>query len=135
MSEGYEQVGPSREGVHAGRRLGNRFELTQRIKQGRGIVTWLGADLHTGARLVIKTTAAHSLVPTARQRLEHEARVLGSLNNPHLAPLLHFGTGGELLFLVTPFVPGRSLQERLASGTLSVTEALTLGQGVLSALA
>ncbi|EPX60986.1 hypothetical protein D187_001638 [Cystobacter fuscus DSM 2262] len=135
MSEGYEQVGPSREGVHAGRRLGNRFELTQRIKQGRGIVTWLGTDLHTGARLVIKTTSAHSLVPTARQRLEHEARVLGSLHNPHLVPLLHFGTGGELLFLVTPFVPGRSLQERLTSGTLSVSEALTLGQGVLSALA
>ncbi|MET0406312.1 MAG: AAA family ATPase, partial [Cystobacter sp.] len=135
MSEGYEQVGPSPEGVTPGRRLGNRFELTQRIKQGRGIVTWLGTDVHTGARLVIKTTALHSLVSTARQRLEHEAQVLSSLRGPHLVPVLHFGTGGELLFLVTPFGPGRSLQERLASGTLSVAEALTLGQGVLGALA
>ncbi|HYO54502.1 ATP-binding protein [Archangium sp.] len=135
MAEGYEQAGPSLEGVHPGRRLGNRFELTQHIKQGRGITTWLGVDLHTGVRLVIKTTSAVSLVPTARQRLEHEADVLRSLHSPYLVPVLHFGTGGNLLFLVTPFVPGMSLQERLASGTLSVPEALIVGQCVLAALA
>ena len=135
MAEGYEQAGPSLEGAHPGRRLGNRFELTQRIKQGRGITTWLGVDLHTGARLVIKTTSAVSLVPTARQRLEHEAGVLRSLHSPYLVPVLHFGSGGDLLFLVTPFVPGVSLQERLASGTLSVPEALIVGQCVLAALA
>ncbi|KFA88936.1 protein kinase [Archangium violaceum Cb vi76] len=135
MAEGYEQAGPSLEGAHPGRRLGNRFELTQRIKQGRGITTWLGVDLHTGARLVIKTTSALSLVSTARQRLEHEAGVLRSLHSPYLVPVLHFGTGGDLLFLVTPFVAGASLQERLASGTLSVPEALIVGQCVLAALA
>ncbi|MFY0571259.1 protein kinase domain-containing protein [Archangium lansingense] len=135
MAEGYEQAGPSLEGAHPGRRLGNRFELTQRIKQGRGITTWLGVDLHTGARLVIKTTSAVSLVATARQRLEHEAGVLRSLHSPYLVPVLHFGTSGELLYLVTPFVPGISLQERLASGTLSVPESLIVGQCVLAALA
>ncbi|WP_306817875.1 protein kinase domain-containing protein [Archangium lipolyticum] len=135
MAEGYEQAGPSLEGAHPGRRLGNRFELTQRIKQGRGITTWLGVDLHTGARLVIKTTPAASLVPLSRQRLEHEAQVLRTLHSPYLVPVLHFGTGGDLLFLVTPFVAGVSLQERLASGTLSVPEALTVGQCVLAALA
>ncbi|WP_235217020.1 protein kinase domain-containing protein [Archangium violaceum] len=109
--------------------------MTQRIKQGRGITTWLGVDLHTGARLVIKTTSALSLVSTARQRLEHEAGVLRSLHSPYLVPVLHFGTGGDLLFLVTPFVAGASLQERLASGTLSVPEALIVGQCVLAALA
>ncbi|HEY0096580.1 MAG TPA: AAA family ATPase, partial [Archangium sp.] len=109
--------------------------MTQRIKQGRGITTWLGVDLHTGARLVIKTTSAVSLVSTARQRLEHEAGVLRSLHSPYLVPVLHFGSGGDLLFLVTPFVPGVSLQERLASGTLSVPEALIVGQCVLAALA
>ncbi|WNG40140.1 AAA family ATPase [Archangium violaceum] len=135
MAEGYEQAEPSLEGAHPGRRLGNRFELTQRIKQGRGITTWLGVDLHTGARLVIKTTSAVSLVPTARQRLEHEASVLRTLRSPYLVPVLHFGTGGDLLFLVTPLVPGVSLQERLTSGTLSVPEALIVGQCVLAALA
>ena len=135
MAEGYEQVGPSLEGAHPGRRLSNRFEIVQRIKQGRGITTWLGVDLHTGAQLVIKTTPLVSLVSAARRRLEHEARVLHSLANPHLVPVLAFGTGEDLLFLVTPFVKGMSLQERLASGTLSVPEALAMGQCVLSALA
>ena len=135
MAEGYEQAGPSLEGAHPGRRLGNRFELTQRIKQGRGIITWLGVDLRTGSRLVIKTTSAVSLVPTARQRLEHEASVLSALHSPYLVPVVHFGSWGDLLILVTPFVSGVSLQERLASGTLSVEEALTVGQCVLAALA
>ncbi|HSP77581.1 MAG TPA: protein kinase, partial [Myxococcaceae bacterium] len=136
MAEGYEQAGPSPQGgAYPGRRLGNRFELTQRIKQGRGITTWLGVDLRTRARLVVKMTPAFSLAPAARQRLEHEANVLGSLHSPYLVPILHFGHAGDLLYLVMPFLPGVSLQERLTNGTLSVPEALTVGQCVLAALA
>ncbi len=135
MAEGYEQVGPSLEGARPGRRLGGRFELLQRMKQGRGITTWLGMDLDTGAQLIVKTTPLATLVSTSRRRLEHEARVLRSLTHPHLVPVLAFGTSDDLLFLATPFIQGRSLQERLASGTLSVPEALAMGQCVLAALA
>ena len=134
MAEGYEQAGTAPHGAHPGRRLSNRFELTQHIKQGRGITTWLGLDVHTGQRLIIKTTPATSVVGTARARLEHEASVLRSLRHPSLIPVLYFGTGGDLLFLVTPLAPGVSLQERLSNGTLSVPEALVLGQSVLGAL-
>jgi len=135
MAEGYEQAEPSLEGATTGRQLSNRFELTQRIKQGRGISTWLGRELLTGTRLLIKTTSLSSLAPTARHRLEHEASVLRTLHSPYLVPILHAGTSGDLLYLVTPFVPGVSLQERLASGTLSVPETLVVGQCLLAALA
>jgi signal transduction histidine kinase/serine/threonine protein kinase/tetratricopeptide (TPR) repeat protein len=135
MAEGYEQAEPSLEGATTGRQLSNRFELTQRIKQGRGISTWLGRELLTGTRLLIKTTPLSTLSPTARLRLEHEAAVLRTLHSPYLVPILHAGTSGELLYLVTPFVPGVSLQERLASGTLSVPETLVVGQCLLAALA
>ncbi len=135
MAEGYPQAGAFPGEPHPGRRLGNRFELTQRLKAGRGISTWLGLDLRSGARVVIKVTSAVALVPTARHRLEHEAEVLGELDSPFLVPVLHLGTAGDLLYLVTPFVPGESLEQCLERGPLSIPEALTLAQCVLAALA
>ncbi len=135
MAEGYPQAGASPGEPHPGRRLGNRFELHQRLKVGRGISTWLGSDLRSGARVVVKVASAVALVPTARHRLEHEAEVLRELDSPFLVPVLHLGTSGELLYLVTPYVPGEPLEDRLGHEPLSVTEALTLAQCVLAALA
>ncbi len=135
MAESFSQVGVNAGEVLPGRRLGNRFELLQQLKSGRGISTWLGSDLRTGGRVVIKVTSALALVPTARHRLEHEADVLGELHSRFLVPVLHFGATGELLYLVTPYIPGETLQERLTRGILTLPEVLTLGQCVLSALA
>src|SRR5688572_722349 len=135
MAESYETARPALATESLGKRLANRYELIQRLKEGRGIATWLAADALTGARLVIKTTSLSALVPTARQRLEHEAAVLRRLHGPYVAPLLHFGTSGDVLFLVTPWVQGVTLQERLTRGPQSVAEAITVGQCVLAALA
>jgi signal transduction histidine kinase/tetratricopeptide (TPR) repeat protein len=133
MAESQEQVrAPLAEAPAV--RLASRYELLQRLKEGRGSATWLARDSLTGARLVVKMAPLEALVPTARQRLEHEAAVLRRLHGPHVAPLLHFGAAGEVLFFVTPFVPGVPLPERLARGPLSVAEALVVGQCVLAAL-
>jgi signal transduction histidine kinase/tetratricopeptide (TPR) repeat protein len=105
------------------------------LKAGRGISTWLGSDLRTGARVVIKVTSGGSMASTARQRLEHEAAVLSELRSSFLTPTLHLGISGELIYLVTSYVPGETLQERLARGILALSEVLTLGQCVLAALA
>jgi signal transduction histidine kinase/tetratricopeptide (TPR) repeat protein len=135
MAEGLPQAGAAPGEPLPGRRLGNRFELLQRLKAGRGISTWLGSDLRTRGRVVIKVTSAASLVPTSRQRLEHEAAVLGELESSFLVPVIHLGMSGELLYLVTPYIPGETLLERRARGTLTLPEVLTLGQCLLAGLA
>jgi signal transduction histidine kinase/tetratricopeptide (TPR) repeat protein len=135
MAEGFPQAGAVPGEPLPGRRLGNRFELVQRLKAGRGISTWLGSDLRTGGRVVIKVTSTSSMVPTARQRLEHEATVLSELQSSFLTPMLHLGASGEFLYLVTAYVPGETLEERLTRGSLTLPEVLTLGQCVLAALA
>jgi signal transduction histidine kinase/tetratricopeptide (TPR) repeat protein len=109
--------------------------LLQRLKTGRGISTWLGSDLRTGGRVVIKVTAAGAMPSAARQRLEHEASVLQELHSRFVVPILHLGVSGELLYLVTPYIPGETLQERLTRGSLALPEVLMLGQCVLAALA
>ncbi|MBN1206088.1 MAG: AAA family ATPase [Myxococcaceae bacterium] len=135
MAEGFPQAGAAPGEPLPGRRLGNRFELLQRLKAGRGISTWLGSDLRTGGQVVIKVTSSASMAPSSRQRLEHEAAVLSELHSPFITPTLHLGTSGELLYLVTAYIPGETLQERLARGILTLPEVLTLGQCVLAALA
>src|SRR4051812_40488666 len=135
MADGFPQASAVPGEPLPGRRLGNRFEILQRMKAGRGISTWLGSDLRTGGRVVIKVTPLGTMAPTARQRLEHEASVLSELQSSFLAPLLHMGVSGDLLYLVTPYIPGETLEERLARGSLSLPEVLTLGQCVLAALA
>jgi len=135
MAEGFPQASAVPGEPLPGRRLGNRFELVQRLKAGRGISTWLGSDLRTGGRVVIKVASTSSMVPTARQRLEHEATVLSELRSSFLPPMLHLGVSGEFLYLVTSYIPGETLEERLARGSLTLPEVLTLGQCVLAALA
>ncbi len=135
MAEGFPQAGAVPGEPLPGRRLGNRFELLQRLKSGRGISTWLGSDLRTGGRVVIKVTSSASMAPTSRQRLEHEATVLSELRSSFLTPMIHLGVSSELLYLVTPYIPGETLEERLRHGSLSLPEVLTLGQCVLAALA
>ncbi|MDY7227244.1 protein kinase domain-containing protein [Hyalangium rubrum] len=135
MSEGFPQVGASPGEPLPGRRLGNRFELLQRLKTGRGISTWLGSDLRSGGRVVIKVTSTTALASATRQRLEHEAAVLEELDSSFVVPVLHLGVSNELLYLVTPYIPGESLQERLTRGSLTLPEVLTLGQCMLAALA
>ncbi|MCY1019961.1 protein kinase domain-containing protein [Pyxidicoccus sp. MSG2] len=135
MAEGFQYAGAAPGEPQPGRRLGNRFELVQRLKTGRGISTWVGNDLRTGERVVVKLTSAVALAPAARHRLEHEASVLSRLDSSTIVPVRHLGTSGELLYLVTPWLEGETLEERLSEGPLSVPEALILGRSVLTALA
>ncbi|NMO22281.1 AAA family ATPase [Pyxidicoccus fallax] len=135
MAEGFQYAGVAPGEPQPGRRLGNRFELVQRLKTGRGISTWSGNDLRTGERVVVKVTSAVALAAAARHRLEHEAAVLARMDSPFVVRVVHLGISGELLYLVTPWLQGETLEERLSAGPLPVPEALTLGRCLLAALA
>jgi PAS domain S-box-containing protein len=116
-------------GVFAGRYRAHRL-----LKRGHGIETLLGTDLVERRTVVIKTASSDSLSPGAHLRLEHEAGVLRQLRSPWVAPLLDFGREGDLLYLVMPFVPGVTLEKRLAHGPLSVRDTVTVGRCLMSAL-
>src|SRR5207245_8514953 len=56
------------------------------------------------------------------------------VRSPWLTPLLHFGRENGVVFLVTPFVPGMTLESRLRSGPLSLGEAFAVARCVFLAL-
>ncbi len=56
-------------------------------------------------------------------RFEREARNLASLNHPNVATLHGLEQSGGIRFLVMELVPGETLAERLARGSIPIEEA------------
>ena len=119
----------------AGSVVGGRYRLERTVKEGAFATTFVARDVRTGARVMLKTTAADRMAAGAVVRLEHEAAVLSQLQARELAPLLELGREGDLVYLVTPLVPGTPLDRRLAHGALPVADALTVACCVLRGLA
>jgi eukaryotic-like serine/threonine-protein kinase len=54
------------------------------------------------------------------QRFEHEARVLSTLNHPNLLAIYDVGAEGSAHYLVSEFLEGQTLRERLNQGPLGL---------------
>jgi serine/threonine-protein kinase len=72
--------------------------------------------------------------PERLARFDREARVLASLNHPHVASIygLEEAAGGRALVL--ELVEGETLAERIARGAVPATEALTIARQIADAL-
>ncbi len=123
--------------VDVERVVAGRYRLASELHRGSGVETHLAEDLGAGddaAPVVIKVAALTALSEAAVRRLDHEGVVLAQLDHPNVARLLDHGRDGDVRYLVTPWVPGRSLDARLADGALPVDEALTVIRDVVAAL-
>jgi serine/threonine protein kinase/Tol biopolymer transport system component len=67
-------------------------------------------------------------------RLAREARLLATLNHPHIATIHGFEIAGELHALVMELVEGPTLANRLHDGALAIETALDLARQIAAAL-
>src|SRR5437016_5584215 len=63
----------------------------------------------------------------ARKRFRKEALALARLNHPNIATIFEFGNEGGADFLVTEYIPGITLDMKLAAGPLDMEELARLG--------
>ena len=73
-------------------------------------------------------------IPGRLARFELEARVLATLNHPHIAAIYGIEEAGDVRGLVLELVEGPTLAEHLAAGALSINEALELARQIADAL-
>ena len=66
-------------------------------------------------------------------RFQREAKVLASLNHPHIAALYGLEESGGQHFLVMELVEGQTLADRLLRGTMPVEETLAISVQIADA--
>ena len=98
----------------AGKTIG-RFELLRVLGEGAQGMVYLARDPHLGREVAIKTlTLANSGRAATVARLLQEARLVSRLNHPNIVTLYDAGETAGVPYLVFEYVPGETLDQRLA---------------------
>ena len=101
------------------------YDLIRRIDVGGMGEVYLGYQRTAFDREVAVKIIRDDLLrdPVARARFFREAEVSSHLKHDHILPLIEFGEVQGRLFLVTPYISGGTLAQRLNAGPLAAAEA------------
>src|SRR5512141_919055 len=92
-------------------------------------------DTRLDRTVAIKILPEHlSFDPGRRARFEREARTISALSHPNICALFDIGDHDGIHYVVLEYIDGKSLADRLAKGSLPVSEVLKVGVDVASAL-
>ncbi len=136
MEEQEGRVAPTSEGqTQENRQFGN-YDLIRRIDMGGMGEVYLAhqrtAFNREVAVKIIRDDLSHD--PLARTRFFHEAEVSSHLKHDHILPLFEFGEFEGRLFLVTPYISGGTLAQRLQAGRLGIEEVQQLFTALVQAV-
>lgn len=100
------------------------YDLVRRIDVGGMGEVYLAHQRTAFGREVAVKIIRPDLVndAVARQRFLREAEVGSYLKHDHILPLLEFGEEQGRLFIVTPYIAGGTLAQRIGRGPLSLVE-------------
>ena len=117
-----------------GTRLGV-YEILTLIGSGGMGEVYRARDSRLGREVAIKVLPqAFAADPDRLARFEREARVLASLNHPHIAAIHGVEESGGVIALVLEFVAGEPLSQKLRRGRLPVREAFDIARQIADAL-
>ena len=96
---------------------------------------YLARDPQLDRHVAIKVLPADAAAdPASRERLRREALAVAAIDHPFICKIFEISEQGEALFLVMEYVAGETLEHRLRSGGLPLTDALRLGGEIAEAL-
>ena len=111
------------------------YEILSLLGTGGMGEVYRAHDRKLGREVAIKVLPKEfSQDPERLARLEREARLLASLNHPHIGAIYTLEESDGVRFLVLELVPGETLAERLKAGPLEVPEALRVCAQIAEAL-
>ncbi len=117
-----------------GRKLG-KYEIVELVGQGGMATVYKGYQADIDRYVAIKVLPPHpGLDQQFIERFRLEARTVARLQHPHILPLYDYGVQDDILYLVTAFVEGGSLNERIHRGRMSPGEIARLLRQMASAL-
>ncbi|MET0473497.1 MAG: LpqN/LpqT family lipoprotein [Mycobacterium sp.] len=112
-----------------------RYTLLAKLGQGGMGEVWRAYDTETSRTVAIKLLPQNLVAdPAFQERFRREARIASSLNEPHVIPIHHFGEINGRLYVDMRLIDGPDLATIIARGPLSPPRAVTIIEGIASAL-
>jgi hypothetical protein len=124
----------------AGRRVANRYELTDELGHGGMGVVWRATDTLLGRQVALKEVDLPRGVEAGgreslRARVSREARAAARLSHPGVVTVYDIAHDGDQDFIVMELVSAPTLEELVRTGgPLAPERAARLGLGLLDAL-
>ena len=117
MSDMPEKVGP--------------YQITREIGRGGMGVVYLARDTKLDRDVAIKALPEELAEDADRlARFEREAKLLASLNHPHIATIFGLEEAVGKQYLILEYVEGETLAQKLERGAIPVTEALAIAKQI-----
>jgi len=111
------------------------YVLIEKIGVGGMGEVWRATDTTLGRDVAIKMLPeALAADPERLARFDREARVLASMNHPHIAGIHGMHAADGVRFLAMELVEGQELAQRIAAGAIPVEEALPIAIQIATAL-
>ncbi len=111
----------------------NRYDRQKRLGSGASGEVWLGRDTVLGRPVAIKFLHAVD-DDLHRELFTAEARMLARLHHPGITTLYDANLEQTKCYLVMEYVTGKSLDEMIGTGAMSLKDALGIGIAVLEAM-
>jgi len=111
------------------------YKLVSHLGAGGMGEVYRARDTKLGRDVAIKVLPARFVADRDRvARFEREARLLATLNHPHIGAIYGFDNAGPRCALVLELVEGPTLADRLQKGPIPLAETLNIAQQIADAL-
>ena len=111
------------------------YEIQAPLGAGGMGEVYRARDARLDRTVAVKILPSHlSSDADAKQRFEREAKIISSLNHPHICVLHDVGHQDGISYLVMECVEGETLAKRLERGSLPLEQVLKLGAQIADAL-
>jgi serine/threonine protein kinase/tetratricopeptide (TPR) repeat protein len=114
----------------------SHYSTIEKLGSGGMGEVFLARDETLDRKVAIKVLPEQFVLDDARlQRFQKEARVVSALNHPNILTIFEVGEDAGQHFIVTEYIEGETLRQRLERGSVTQLEVVDIGIGVISALA
>jgi serine/threonine protein kinase len=104
-----------------------RYKLVSLIGAGGMGQVYLARDMQLGRTVAVKILSTEiAQDPTRMRRFILEAKTASALNHPNIVTIYEVGETGETHCIVTEFIDGETLRQRIERASLKVNEAIEI---------
>ncbi|MGH7712916.1 MAG: serine/threonine-protein kinase, partial [Gemmatimonadaceae bacterium] len=104
--------------------LPSRYRAKRELGRGGMAIVYLADDTETSSEVAVKLLRPELAASVSAARFLREIRYLRELRHACILPILDAGEAGPARFLVTPFIAGPTLREKIrGSGPMLLAQA------------